>query len=491
MTFGVQRLLIGWIFLSGFASAFSLSQRWKRPSHRPLSAVSAGSSNSDQSYNFVILGGAGQIGSAVANHLLLCQPQSEIVLVGRRNPREAVLEELQQTHPDARLSFQLIDSVWNPDCPVLQKLINNTDCLIHTAGPYADRRPVPLQLAIHSPSCRAYVDISDPLPYLELSLLLNDTSSSTTCTALVAAGAFPGLSNVLGMEAVTALDDTRDVQTLRFHYFTAGLGGSGPINLFITNLGFGDPMTQFQNGQVRFYAALSGLLLGSVDFFLPSHKLIDSFQQEANAAVQKRVGTQQIFAWPFPEAATVPTLLRESSRRLRGGSSAGMGTAPAIWTVMLGILVRLVPRPLWRNQAFSKFLADFSQPLVLATDRLLRFQDEDAGLGETHAMRVDATRRDGSGVSIVQAHDSFRQCVGQSCAEFAMDCLAHPNPGVVALPEQRYQEAAARQRILQRLTSTPGTFCYTGPVALDQIKPPTRLEEALYEADCAEQQMSV
>ena len=37
--------------------------------------------------------------------------------------------------------------------------------------------------------------------------------------------------------------------------------------------------------------------------------------------------------------------------------------------------------------------------------------------------------------------------------------LAHAAPGV-ALPEERYADAASRERILARLSSTPGTTGY-------------------------------
>merc|ERR1712087_438293 len=65
-----------------------------------------------------------------------------------------------------------------------------------------------------------------------------------------------------------------------------------------------------------------------------------------------------------------------------------------------------------------------------------------------------------------------------SCAEFALDAwfqhlVIDEEGGKVAkaavktgvyLPEQRYGDASDRERIVRKLTSTPGTFCYTGPV---------------------------
>ena len=447
------------------------------------------------SYKYLLLGGTGQIGSAVAHHLLLRQPYSTIVLVGRNAQKgQGVVRVLQAQHPHADIQCQIVANIWetNKNAP-LQRLLDQVDCLIHTAGPYADRTPIPLQLAQNSPTCKVYVDVADPLPYLEQALLLskgnNNNNNNSTCTALVAAGAFPGMSNVLGVEAVANLDPNRTLKSLRFQYFTAGLGGSGPVNLFITNLGFGDAMPQYDKGALRFFMELSGRLLGTVDFFLPH---VPPHVKDANELVRRRVGTKQVFSWPFPEAATVPTVLKDSEnagdslqtafRWRRIDSSAAMGTAPDVWNTMLGILVQLVPRSWWRKERFSQFLADFSQPLVGATDTWLKWNDPFAS-GETHAMRIDATLDDHSGISIVQAHDSFRQCVAQSCAEFAMDCLECPNPGTVSLPEQRYADPADRRRIIDKLTNTPGTFCYTGPVSLQNIVSPSRLQEALDKAN--------
>ncbi len=434
--------------------------------------------SNESSYTYLLLGGTGQIGKAVAHHLLLRQPQSILHLVGRNAAKgQRALLDLQAKHPHAQIRFHAIVDIW--DAQELQPLLEKypVDCLIHTAGPYAHRTPIPLLLA----RCRVYVDVADPLPYLEQALL----RKGGNMTALVAAGAFPGMSNVLGVEAVAQLDPQRPIQSLRFQYFTAGLGGSGPVNLFITNVGFGDPMTQYDGGALRFFMELSGRLLGKVDFFLPQ---VPAHLNEANERVRVRVGTKQVFAWPFPEAATVPTILKdatESFRWRRIDSSAAMGTAPDVWNTMLGVLVRLIPRSWWRNERFSQFLADFSQPLVSATDAWLKWNDSFAN-GETHAMRIDATLDDQSGISIVQAHDSFRQCVAQSCAEFGMDCLEFPNPGTVSLPEQRYADPVARQRIIEKLTSTPGTFCYTGPVALQRMFGPTQLQEELEKAKQAE-----
>jgi hypothetical protein len=339
----------------------------------------------------------------------------------------------------------------------LKDLLSRADCVIHTAGPYIDCRPAVLEAAIES-KVPVYIDVGDPLSYLSQGKLLSGDAVSASTTALIAAGAFPGMSNVLGMETADAVKKASgkpSIQNIFFNYFTAGLGGSGAINLFITNVGFGEPISLFDRGSLQFFTELSGELLGNVDFFLENVTV--GF---GNEMAKERVGTKQVFAWPFPEGATVPLVLQA-----RGSSSVAMGTAPEIWNSILGILVSVIPRSWWRNYRFSQFMADFSRPLVFLTDWWMKWGDP-MKIGETHAMRIDVNSDDGSiKMATIQAHDSFRQCVGQSCAEFALDCLDYPTPGVY-FPEERYHDETPRQRIIGKLTSTPGTFCYTGPVKI-------------------------
>ena len=115
------------------------------------------------------------------------------------------------------------------------------------------------------------------------------------------------------------------------------------------------------------------------------------------------------------------------------------------------VAVTQVPRAWWSSKRFSEGLACFSEPLVMVTD---------AFVGENHAMRVDvSSAASDASIAAVQRHGSFRRCVGQSCAEFVLDALHQSTPGVV-LPEERYADAASRERILARLSTTPGTAIY-------------------------------
>jgi hypothetical protein len=92
-------------------------------------------------------------------------------------------------------------------------------------------------------------------------------------------------------------------------------------------------------------------------------------------------------------------------------------------------------------------------------------------LGFALALPFDVTAKDSNEnvyvSTIVQGHESFRQCVGQSAAEFCIDLLQEQSKdrsGGVSLVEQRYRDDKARKDMIEKLTSTPGTIDYSGPI---------------------------
>ena len=411
----------------------------------------------------VVLGGTGRIGSAVAAHLITRAEPVVIQLAGRdRTKGEATLVEVrrERTGRFSQSRFEYLQLDWR-DPEALATALEGVLAVIHTAGPYAGETPDVLRAAIAA-SVPVYVDLSDPVPYLREAKTLGVSAEASGTLALCAGGAFPGLSNVLAMECASRLGSR--VRDLDFSYFTAGLGGSGAVNLYITNDGFGEELAVYRDGKLA-PRMDSGGGLRKVEFFLPG-------RDEASRSL---VGERSVWNWPFPEGCTVAEKLA-----ITGSSSVGMGTAPDLWNSVMGLMVRVVPRGWWKERAFSQGLADFSQPLVTVTDRFT---------GETHAMRVDATLEDGSRVSAVQAHTSFRRCVGQSCAEFTLAMLeakgvhnvavrggglgdppapeatqqaealrASLSQSGVFLPEDLFADAEARTPMLERLLATPGTL---------------------------------
>ena len=367
----------------------------------------------------LVVGGTGRIGTAVAIHMLQRRPELQITLAGRsaERGRAAAVEVAGEVAAEAadcgflQLNYR--------DAAAMRKACDGVDAVVHVAGPFVGKNKLaPLEAAIASET-PVYVDVADPLEYIDEAKQLDARKTS----ALLCAGAFPGFSNVLAVEAAHLLGEP--VKDLNFSYFTAGLGGSGAINLDITNYGFGPPVPRVVNGQSTRTEAYAGTDFGTIEY--------DGLNAEC-------------WAWPFPEAATTGEFLK-----ITGTSRAGMGTAPAIWNTVLRLMVAVVPRAWWSSKRFSEGLARFSEPLVRVTD---------AFVGESHAMRVDVSSSTSAAtVAAVQRHDSFRRCVGQSCAEFVLDALDAATPGI-SLPEERYADRVPRERILARLSSTPGTTGY-------------------------------
>jgi len=392
----------------------------------------------------LIVGGTGRIGTAAAAHLVLRGKGSKLacdVVLGGRDPvkgGQAVDEVTQIAGGPAAVasggcsvSYQQLD--WT-DQDSLKSALAGCDCVMHTAGPFFGQNAAVLRSAIEC-GVPCYVDVADPPDHIEASKALKDAAAKSKTCALICSGAFPGLSNVMAVEAAEMLGEP--VKTLAFSYFTAGLGGSGPLNLYITNLGFGEEVETFRGGKLQ-RQRNAGQDARNVEFFI-----------DEDDESYKRVGTVSTWAWPFPEGATVA-----KSLGITGDSRVAMGTAPDVWNVIMGLLVELVPRDLWKNEAFSLGMAKFSEPMVWVTDRFV---------GETHCIRVDVAGESGKRVTAVQAHDSFRWCVGQSSAEFALDIMGGASARAgVHLPEELYslEDSSARKRILGSISSAKGTFTY-------------------------------
>jgi saccharopine dehydrogenase-like NADP-dependent oxidoreductase len=497
------------------AAAFKGVEAWSVPvlRHRSLSGMRAAAvdATTQKRPSVLVIGGTGRIGTAVAAHLLGAHGERRlrVVLAGRstRKGREAV-EEVEKAVGGAEvlaargqiLDFQELDYT---DSNALERILTQGggcddgegmagfdafDACVHTAGPFFDG-PSVLRSCINAKT-KVYVDVADPVPYLTEALESSVAAADAGTLALVAGGAFPGLSNLLGMEAASKLEKSDRVRDLEFHYFTAGLGGSGDVNLYITNVGFGEPVFEIKDGQEQ-QRLIAGEESRPVDF-------------------GEQIGRVNCWAWPFPEGFTVGKQLQ-----ITGASRVAMGTAPDLWNIIMGAMVKVVPRGLWLrcackkslakepdvaqercttdnthtypSPAFSQGLASFSQPMVKFTDKFV---------GETHAIRADVLGESGRRVRALQSHASFRVCVGQSCAEFTLALIALrcgwrsgeaqdelEQPAGVYLPEQLFQDPARRRallryecpvketydkqerptdrHVLRRMTTTPGTTGYS------------------------------
>lgn len=65
-----------------------------------------------------------------------------------------------------------------------------------------------------------YIDLSDPLEYIEAAVDMAPAAAASGTAAVVSAGAFPGLSNVLAVQLTRQLP--APPADIKFSYFTAG-----------------------------------------------------------------------------------------------------------------------------------------------------------------------------------------------------------------------------------------------------------------------------
>ena len=157
-------LLIGCIhYTSSFRTISTTRSRSTLPSritakaNGDAEAEAEDANNTTSSNTICILGGSGRIGSAVAIHLLQRDPTCTIILVGRRQSQiDAAVEEVlaettttrQTDQKDKRVTGHRLESVWDATSDGYQALVDTADCIIHTAGPYLEEQPVPLQMAL-------------------------------------------------------------------------------------------------------------------------------------------------------------------------------------------------------------------------------------------------------------------------------------------------------------------------------------------------------
>ena len=78
-------------------------------------------------------------------------------------------------------------------------------------------------------------------------------------------------------------------------------------------------------------------------------RMVKFFLDEAEPSA-KLVGERAVWSWPFPEGALVPRQLEGGADGvgISGDSSVGMGTAPPIWNVVMGLMVKVGARSMLR-----------------------------------------------------------------------------------------------------------------------------------------------
>ncbi|MFT6043093.1 MAG: lysine 6-dehydrogenase [Porticoccaceae bacterium] len=159
------------------------------------------------------LGGCGGMGKIAVETAVAYSEITEIIVADR----DLGAAERFAANFDERVTAIQVDAF---DSTALDMLMLSCDVVMATIGPYYVFGNLVLESAIRSKT--HYIDIcDDPEPTLSM-LKLHEQAKLAGITAIIGAGASPGVSNMLALKAMELLESTEQLYTL--------WGAGGPIN---------------------------------------------------------------------------------------------------------------------------------------------------------------------------------------------------------------------------------------------------------------------
>jgi len=178
----------------------------------------------------LVIGGQGRIGGCIARDLL-AHTEAQVTVTGRR--------QRGPLPPRSRfLPLELADGA------ALRRAVAGSDGVVHTAGPFHRCDGRVLQACIEAGV--PYVDVSDHRSFVQCASAYHERARQAGVTAILNAGAFPGISNAMACQGVAALDRP---EAIRMHYLVAGSGGAGMTVMRTTFLGLQEPFWAWIGGQ--------------------------------------------------------------------------------------------------------------------------------------------------------------------------------------------------------------------------------------------------
>jgi saccharopine dehydrogenase-like NADP-dependent oxidoreductase len=218
----------------------------------------------------VVLGGAGEVGSALVDDLARCEEVAELVVADRDL---ASVERLLE--PIARPGLEAVELDLNDHAAALA-VVAGADALVNcTSFTIFDR-----VIALAVEAGVSYADLlSEPSEAQRLA------AEQAGITAISGLGATPGLSNVLVRHAADALDMIEEVHVSWVSFRTIA-PSAGLLDTILWELSDGCPTRRyFQNGRFEHAGFMEGSRL--VDFAPP-------------------IGRQRVYYVPHTEVTTLP-----------------------------------------------------------------------------------------------------------------------------------------------------------------------------------------
>jgi hypothetical protein len=200
------------------------------------------------------------------------------------------------------LSFVQVADTWDANDPNLQEVLSKADCVIHTAGPYFEQSPYHRSESRYSSWCKSIHRYFRSVTVSGNGGTHDGPGGCRWDNGALVRGSFSRNEQRLGAPTYCQHQScARHSVSVLYRWSRRKRTAESVYYQHRLRRTHG---TVF-NGQLRFYTALLGRLLGRVDFFMdkPDKELPDfAF---GNQAVRQRVGRQKVFAWPFPEGTTV------------------------------------------------------------------------------------------------------------------------------------------------------------------------------------------
>ncbi|CDF35518.1 unnamed protein product [Chondrus crispus] len=344
----------------------------------------------------LVLGGTGRVGTETIKALARITPVPlSISVAGRdRSKGHRICRMLTTSNQNERTDLPPVDyhfkSVDITDESALIKLIKAHDVVIHTAGPFQRSKNPTGVLEAAMQANVPYMDICDDLIHAKECKKLHEVALSKGYTALISTGIYPGLSNLMAVEAASLMG-TEPVKSLKIYYHTAGTGGIGATVLASTFLILSEHATCFD-----------------------THGREQKLPPAGNPEVIDfggKLGKVTTYLLNLPEVVS----LHENVFNGSPGTEifAKFSTGPPIWNWLLQMMARRTPKSWLANRPAMLAFSKFSLPVVRAVDLLS---------GALTAMKIVA---EGPTSSIIYSfeHDSLAECVGEATASFAVELV--------------------------------------------------------------------
>jgi saccharopine dehydrogenase-like NADP-dependent oxidoreductase len=358
--------------------------------------------------NILILGGAGRIGSHVAQDLAQYLPQTQITITGR-NPQFQPASD--------RVQFLCYDLA---DRDRLKSIVSPYNLVIHCAGPFLYRDAFVLKTCIESGI--DYLDVSDSPKFVKEALTYRSQAQAAGVTAILSSGVFPGISNSMVRQGVEHLDR---VDHIHLSYVVSGSGGAGITVMRTTFLGLQQPFSAWIDGDWR---------------------SVQPYSQRERIEFPEPYGKVGVYWFDVPETATLPMSFPCETVVTKFGS------IPDFYNHLTWAVARFFPSRVLQNKVTIEFLSKVSYQMTQVTDQF-------TGIGVAMRAKVEG-KKAGKAASICLsfAHENTVIAAGVGTGSIAqlLRSGALKKPGVwsveEALPTPLFQQALECRGLVIQLT---------------------------------------